>query len=94
MVYLQQDAFDKVDSSMPRERQLESFKLLKEIVDQEFAFETTEETREVFTRLTGLYKNWNYAPRESPQYESLPAEIRELVAKHRTRPSAPSSNVA
>jgi V/A-type H+-transporting ATPase subunit A len=88
MVYLQQDAFDKVDSSMPRDRQLESFNLLKEIVDQEFAFETTEETREVFTRMTGLYKNWNYAPRESPQYESLQAEIRELAARHRARPGA------
>jgi V/A-type H+-transporting ATPase subunit A len=94
MVYLQQDAFDKVDASMPRERQLESFKLLKEIVDQEFAFETTEETREVFTRLTGLYKNWNYSPRESPQYESLQAEIRELVAKHRARPGAKATAVA
>ena len=55
-------------------------------MEQEFAFETTEETREVFTRMTGLYKNWNYAPRESPQYESLQAEIRELAAKHRVRP--------
>jgi V/A-type H+-transporting ATPase subunit A len=94
MAYLQQDAFDKVDASMPRERQLESFKLLKEIVDRELTFETTEKTREVFTRITGLYKNWNYAPRESPQYESLQAEIRELAKKHRARPSAPSSNVA
>jgi len=94
MAYLQQDAFDKVDASMPRERQLESFKLLKEIVDQEFAFETTEETREVFTRLTGLYKNWNYSPRESPQYESLQAEIRELAKKHRARPSAKATAVA
>lgn len=88
MAYLQQDAFDKIDSSMPRERQLESFTLLKEIVDQEFSFETTEATREVFTRITGLYRNLNYAPRESPQYESLQAEIRELAASHRPRPGA------
>jgi hypothetical protein len=47
-----------------------------------------EETREVITRMTGLYEDWNHASRELPQYESLQAEIRDRAAKHRARPSA------
>ena len=36
MVYLQQDAFDAVDASMSLERQLESFQLLKGLIDREY----------------------------------------------------------
>ena len=38
MVYLQQDAFDDVDASMPRERQPESFHFLKDLIDSEYDF--------------------------------------------------------
>ncbi|MCG8462114.1 MAG: V-type ATP synthase subunit A, partial [Holophagales bacterium] len=68
MVYLQQDAFDKVDASTPRERQVESFRLLRELVEMEYTFETTDEAREVFTRLIGLFKNLNYTPGDSRRY--------------------------
>lgn len=91
MVFLQQDAFDKVDASMPRERQIESFFLLKELVDRSYDFDTTDEAREFFTRLTGLYKNLNYSEHDSPGYKRYLAEIRELADQHRARPKAPIS---
>ena len=89
MVFLQQDAFDKVDSSMPRERQLESFYLLKDLVDRDYDFPSSEEARECFTRMIGLYKNLNYAEHDSPGYKRYWSEIEELAEANRARPRAP-----
>jgi V/A-type H+-transporting ATPase subunit A len=79
MVFLQQDAFDEIDASTPRERQLESFQLLKELVSRDYHFGSTDEVREFFTRLTGLYKNVNYSPMGSPEYGRYVGEIQELA---------------
>jgi V/A-type H+/Na+-transporting ATPase subunit A len=79
MVFLQQDAFDEIDASTPRERQLESFQLLKELVSRDYHFESTDEVRELFTRLTGLYKNANYSSMGSPEYKRYVEEILELA---------------
>ena len=38
MVYLQQDAFDPVDVSMPIERQMESISRLTDVIDREYPF--------------------------------------------------------
>ncbi len=75
MVYLQQDAFDEVDTCMPRERQLESLRLLKSLIDRDYGFENRDEARDFFTRLIGLYKNWNYSPQGSADYVKYKAEI-------------------
>jgi V/A-type H+-transporting ATPase subunit A len=82
MVYLQQDAFDEVDVSMSRERQLESFQLLKSIIERDYKFEDKDETRDFFTRLTGLYKNYNYSAQESKEYKEYNKQIEEIVAKY------------
>ncbi len=83
MVYLQQDAFDDVDASMPRERQVESFKLVRELIGSDYDFADRDAARDFFTRLTGLYKNWNYASPESPDYARYQQEIRALADAHR-----------
>jgi V/A-type H+-transporting ATPase subunit A len=83
MVYLQQDAFDDVDASMPRERQVESFELVKELIDAEYDFRDRDAAREFFTRITGLYKNWNYSAPDSPDYGRYLEEIRALLEQHR-----------
>ena len=82
MVFLQQDAFDEVDASMPLERQQESFQILKGLIQREYRFGDKDEAREFFTRLTGLYKNFNYAVPESPEYQRYNQEIEELAAKY------------
>lgn len=79
MVYLQQDAFDEVDASMPRERQLESFNLLKELIKNKYNFKDKDEARDFFTRLTGFYKNWNYSKSGSSEYVRYRKEIGDLV---------------
>ena len=82
MVYLQQDAFDDVDVSMSRERQQESFALLMDLIDRDYTFEGKEEARDFFTRLTGLYKNWNYSAPETAEFERYRKEIEELASQH------------
>jgi V/A-type H+-transporting ATPase subunit A len=82
MAYLQQDAFDDIDSSMPRDRQLESFHLLKELVARDYRFKDMEDAREYFTRITGLYKNLNYSAPDSPSYRQYKQEIEQLANKY------------
>jgi V/A-type H+-transporting ATPase subunit A len=79
MVYLQQDAFDDVDASMPLERQLESFRLVRGIIDRELRFDDKEKAREFFTRLTGLYKNLNYSAAGTDEYEDYRRQIDTLL---------------
>ena len=94
MVFLQQDAFDDVDAAVPRERQVESFELVTALIDADLDFVERDAAREFFTRVTGLYKNWNYAAPQSPEYGRYKGEIEALVDQHRadeSNRSEPSS---
>jgi V/A-type H+-transporting ATPase subunit A len=86
MIYLQQDAFDAVDSSMPLERQLESFRLVKGLIDRDYELPDKEQVRNFFTRLTGLYKNLNYSAKESSQYADFSKQIDQLLAGAAAQP--------
>ncbi len=91
MVYLQQDAFDAIDASMSRQRQGESFRFLKGLIDNNYDFTDRDGAREFFTRLTSLYKNWNYSAPDTAGYERYREEISALAAKHKTYVEARSS---
>jgi V/A-type H+-transporting ATPase subunit A len=78
MVFLQQDAFDAVDVSMPTERQRESFLLVKRLLEQEYPFDDKDQVRDYFTRLTGLFKNLNYSAPGSKEHAKFVAQIEEL----------------
>jgi V/A-type H+-transporting ATPase subunit A len=71
MVYLQQDAFDKVDVSVSLERQKETFMLICKIIASGCHFSDQNHAREFFTRLSGLFKNLNYAVWQSNEYKQL-----------------------
>ena len=86
MVYLQQDAYDKVDVSVPLDRQKETFTLLRGLIQRDYPFADKEEARQFFTQLTGLFKNLNYTARNDPQYAHYLAQIDALV-KTLGRPS-------
>lgn len=81
MVYLQQDAYDAVDISMPRERQVESFNLLKTLVDRIYQFEDKEKSRDFFTKITSFYKNLNYSSYNSPEYGDYKNKILNLLGE-------------
>ncbi|MGI9276360.1 MAG: V-type ATP synthase subunit A [Endozoicomonas sp.] len=78
MVYLQQDAFDDVDSNCPLTRQKACFELVVSLIRQSYNFADKEVAREYFVKLTGLFKNLNYAHDGSPEYNSYLQKIEEL----------------
>lgn len=79
MVYLQQDAFDKVDCSASLERQKKSFSLVYDLVNRQYQFKDKETVRDYFTQITGLFKNLNYAQEDSPEYADYLKQINELA---------------
>jgi V/A-type H+-transporting ATPase subunit A len=78
MVYLQQDAFDTVDATSPLDRQMLTFKKVYGLVTRAYGFKNKEEARDYFTRLTGLFKNFNYAADGSPDHNKLLVQIDQL----------------
>jgi V/A-type H+/Na+-transporting ATPase subunit A len=94
MVYLQQDAYDKVDVSVPLDRQKESFTLLRRLIQRDYPFTDKEEAHRFFTQLTGLLKNLNYTARNAPEYTTYLAQIDELVKTlGRTSAARPDAQV-
>jgi V/A-type H+-transporting ATPase subunit A len=90
MVYLQQDAYDQVDVSVPLERQREVFTLVHGLMQRDYPFKDKEETHRFFTQLTGLLKNLNYTPGDSVQYTGYLAQIDDLVKTLGRAPTAVS----
>jgi len=83
MVYLQQDAFDEVDVSVPIDRQKENFGRIYQLVNAQYHFDDQEQVRTFFIRLTGLFKNLNYAAYNTNEYHELVAKIESLLASNR-----------
>jgi hypothetical protein len=55
---------------------------MNDLVRRAYRFEDKEAARDVFTRLTGLFRNLNYAPRESDDYSEHRTRIRELADRY------------
>lgn len=93
MVYLQQDAYDKVDVSVALDRQKDTFALIRRLIQRDYPFADKNEARSFFTRLTSLFKNLNYTPHEAPQYAAYVKQIEELARTlgRTNAPRAPTS---
>jgi len=80
LVYLQQDAFDDVDVSVPLPRQKQLFELLHRLTTRGYRFADKAAARDYFTKLTGLFRNFNYTSADSPEYANLLRRIEEFAA--------------
>jgi V/A-type H+/Na+-transporting ATPase subunit A len=80
MIYLQQDAFDPVDVSVPLDRQKVLFDRVCRLCERDYDFADKAAVQRHFTRLTGLFKNLNYSPKGSTEYQGRMAEIETLDA--------------
>jgi V/A-type H+-transporting ATPase subunit A len=78
MVFLQQDAFDKVDVSVSAERQKKIFLLCQRLIDRHYDFDDKAQVSNYFTHLTGLFKNLNYSPTDSDAFKRYLSEIERL----------------
>lgn len=81
MVYLQQDAFDPVDASCPISRQKRCLELVFGLIERPYRFRDKAAARDFFLRLTGLFRNLNYAPENSPTFLGYLQQIEQLVAR-------------
>ncbi len=74
-VILQQDAFDKVDSSTPLERQQYMLNLVLNICDTSLDFDSFEEVNPYFKRIINLLKQMNYSDFKSEQFNNFENEL-------------------
>jgi V/A-type H+-transporting ATPase subunit A len=79
MVYLQQDAYDSVDVSVPLNRQKQLFNLLYDIIEKDYEFDKKDTGRNFFMELTSLLKNLNYSSFDSGEYKNYYNQARKLT---------------
>ncbi len=80
-VYLQQNAFDETDAATNAERQRLIFGKVLDILDLDFQFEEKDEARRILVRVTDQYRNWNYAPWGSEEFDQILGEIDNFIAR-------------
>jgi V/A-type H+-transporting ATPase subunit A len=78
--YLQQNAFDKIDTYCPIDRQIEMFKLIQDIFDTKFKIQTHDQARDYFLDLQNMLKNMNYMEFNSDEYKKRLFEMREKIS--------------
>lgn len=78
-VYLQQNAFDKVDESTPADRQRYIFDLIVEIIDQELHFDNKEQARKFFLDLRQKFINWNSTKFQGDEFKTIEQSIRQQI---------------
>ncbi len=81
-VFLQQDAFDAVDSLCPLERQKFMLNLILDICDREFSFEDFEQCRNFFKELINDLRQMNYSQFYSEAFEKYNSELSKLLEEN------------
>ncbi len=67
-VYLQQNAFDKVDAQTPSQRQIYVFRKVIEILRADYPFKDKDRARGFFYSLRQLFIDWNYKEWDTPEF--------------------------
>ncbi len=78
-VFLQQNAFDKVDTATGVERQKAQMEIVNTVMEKPFKFETRDDARRFFLSFTDRFIQWNYTPLEDPAAEEMRKGITETV---------------
>ncbi len=78
--FLQQDAFDAVDSVCPMERQKYMLDLILDICDRRFDFEDYEKCREYFKKLINELRQMNYCPFGSEKFNAYNESVKNMIA--------------
>lgn len=80
-VYLQQNAFDKVDEATSRERQGYVFNFIYNILEAEFQFTGKEDALHFFQKLRQLFRGWNSTAWGSTEFKNAEKEISLLLSE-------------
>jgi V/A-type H+-transporting ATPase subunit A len=82
-IILQQDAFDKIDSSTPLKRQQYMVNKVLGISDAEFDFDNYEEINAYFKKVINILKQMNYSEFQSDAFNDLESQLEELLNQKR-----------
>ena len=80
--FLQQDAFDAVDSVCPMPRQKYMLDLILEICDRQFNFEDYEKCRSWFKELINIMRQMNYSEFESDAFKKYNESLTKLLSEN------------
>jgi V/A-type H+-transporting ATPase subunit A len=80
-VCLQQDAYDIVDRSTSKERQIVDFLFLMDMVHHSFAFDSKDQAKKEMTRIQNLFFQMKYAPFQEEAYRRYRKEIESILGK-------------
>ncbi len=83
-VYLQQNSFDPVDSSVSVERQRHIFDILFSVLGGIFDLHSKEEARTYFNELRQLFLDYNGNEWQNDEFKRLEKELKEKIASKRT----------
>ena len=80
-VILQQDAFDKIDAVCPLERQEFMLKLVMDICNADYEFDSFLDVMDYFKRIINICKQMNYCEFHSDKFEEHLGKLKELLAE-------------
>ena len=80
-VILQQDAFDKIDSSTPMKRQKYMLSKVLGVIDNKFSFNHFEDVSIFFKEVINQFKQMNYSEFESEKFRQHEQALEELLMK-------------
>ena len=81
-VFLQQDAFDAVDSLCPLERQKYMLNLILDICDRKFEFNDFEDCRNFFKEMINDLRQMNYTDFHSEDFEKYNSQLSKLLEEN------------
>lgn len=80
--FLQQDAFDPIDSLCPMERQKYMLDLILDICDVEFSFEDYEKCRDYFKNMINIIRQMNYSEFHGEAFERYNEQLKKLIEEN------------
>jgi V/A-type H+-transporting ATPase subunit A len=78
--FLQQDAFDAVDSVCPMERQKYMLDLILGICARDFDFDDYEKCRSYFKEMINVLRQMNYSEYKSADFEKYLSSLNKLLS--------------
>lgn len=81
-VFLQQDAFDAVDSLCPLDRQKYMLNLILDICDRKFEFDNFEDCRNFFKEMINDLRQMNYTDFHSEDFEKYNSQLSKLLEEN------------
>ncbi|MFA5688699.1 MAG: V-type ATP synthase subunit A [Kiritimatiellales bacterium] len=80
-VYLQQNAYNEVDSATPADRQKYVFRFIVKFLNTKLMFETKDTARAFFHTLTQATRDWNQLAFESAEFKKQEDQLNQQIAE-------------